>query len=131
MDVDEKEPNTLGSIDLNLVESDILDAISNPFNKHHVLFDDDDEELFFLTELCKEQKKTKKNKLPPIGRGNARSGKRNPYVLYESSEVFKRITVKEHIFKEFAMFKQEDFHDLMMELSVEWNKPRKGVQIRK
>ena len=84
MDVDEKKQNIH---ELNI--SNILNPKSVWF---YVFFDDDDEvamnnDLNIVTGTC--------------GRGNAKSGKRRPYILYQPSTIYERVCLPSLLFFKF------------------------------
>lgn len=82
MDVDESKDNDGEEVDLLDFKVDNMLNPRSPW--FHIIFDDDEEEEKLLNVKMID-------KPPKVGRGNARSGSRRPYILYHPSSIYERV----------------------------------------
>ena len=63
------------------------------------------------------------------GRGNAKSGQRTPYYLYQPSNILNELSIKEDIWHHQIPFKVNDFLDICRECYCDWVLARNGSNI--
>lgn len=86
MEVDETK-------DADILASGDLDVVMNPKNPiFWMLIDDDDDQ-----KICNQIIQKRRAQKPKFGRGNAASGKRKPYILYQPSTIYQRVSIHHHI----------------------------------
>ena len=91
--------------------------------------DIDDDDMLLLALILDDdddEQKESSNKPAGPGRGNALAGRRNPYILHSKSNVYPRLSAKQHLLRSYTIFKPADFEKLCDELFSEWVKPRNG-----